>query len=84
MRNKDVDFGQGWPEDGLNETRAAGEKTALSKLFKMIDAFSPTLITWNGNYFDMLVVQHRALAYGIESYANDLTIHIVRIDIILL
>lgn len=51
----------------FNNKGLAGEKTALSKFFKLIDAFQPTLVTWNGNYFDMLVIQHRSLTHGVAS-----------------
>ena len=45
----------------------SSEKEIISKLFEIIDKLSPTLVTWNGNNFDLPVIHYRALFYGVQS-----------------
>ena len=43
------------------------EKQAVEGFFRLIDRFTPTLISWNGNSFDLPVLAMRSLRLGIVS-----------------
>lgn len=43
------------------------EKTIISRFFKGIDMFSPTLVSWNGGGFDLPVLHYRALKHGVTA-----------------
>lgn len=44
------------------------EPTLLAKFFQKIDKRLPILVSWNGNSFDLPVLQHRCLIHGISSF----------------
>lgn len=44
-----------------------GEKEMVSKFFDLIEEHNPTLVSWNGNGFDLPVIQYRALLHSIPS-----------------
>jgi hypothetical protein len=43
------------------------EKTILSRFYHGIDKYIPTLVTWNGNGFDLPVLHYRSLLHGITA-----------------
>ncbi len=43
------------------------EKQLISEFFRGIDDSKPTLVSWNGNGFDLPVLQYRALIHGVQS-----------------
>lgn len=43
------------------------EEEIISRFFSGIDKYTPELISWNGTGFDLPVLNHRALMYGISS-----------------
>lgn len=45
----------------------SSEFELISRFFQGIDKFSPTLVSWNGNGFDLPVLQYRALFHGINA-----------------
>ncbi|MHC8441025.1 MAG: 3'-5' exonuclease [Candidatus Eutrophobiaceae bacterium] len=47
----------GTPEDG--------EKTLIRDFFKGVEAYTPTLVSWNGSGFDLPVLHYRALLHGV-------------------
>ncbi len=46
---------------------ASGEKELLERFFDGIEKFSPVLVSWNGNGFDLPVIHYRALKHGVAS-----------------
>ncbi len=46
---------------------ASGEKELLERFFDGIEKFSPVLVSWNGNGFDLPVIHYRALKHGVSS-----------------
>lgn len=44
------------------------ELVLLGKFFKKIDEHAPILVSWNGNGFDLPVLQHRGLIHGISAF----------------
>ena len=49
------------------EDPEADEKTIVAKFFSVIDRFAPRLVSWNGNGFDLAVLNYRALYHGIQA-----------------
>jgi len=45
----------------------SGEKELLERFFDGIEKFSPVLVSWNGNGFDLPVIHYRALKHGVAS-----------------
>lgn len=45
----------------------ADEKELIERFFRLIERREPTLISWNGNGFDMPVLIYRALHHGVEA-----------------
>lgn len=45
----------------------ADEKDLLTRFFRGIEKYTPTLISWNGSGFDLPVLHYRALLHGIEA-----------------
>ncbi|PIE46068.1 MAG: 3'-5' exonuclease [Gammaproteobacteria bacterium] len=43
------------------------EKVLIEKFFALIDRYRPTLVSWNGNGFDLPVLHYRALFHGISA-----------------
>ena len=43
------------------------EKEMVSKFFDLIEKHNPKLVSWNGNGFDLPVIQYRALLHSIPS-----------------
>lgn len=43
------------------------EATLVRSFFKVIDHYTPTLISWNGSGFDLPVLHYRALIHGVTS-----------------
>ncbi len=43
------------------------EEQLIRDFFRGVDNGAPTLVSWNGNGFDLPVLQYRALLYGIQS-----------------
>lgn len=44
----------------------SSEKQIISDFFRGVGDTKPTLVSWNGNGFDLPVLQYRALLYGIQ------------------
>lgn len=44
-----------------------GEAKLISDFFKVIDHYTPVLISWNGTGFDLPVLHYRSLIHGISS-----------------
>lgn len=44
------------------------EPILLSKFFKKINESAPILVSWNGNSFDLPVLQHRGLIHGTSAF----------------
>jgi hypothetical protein len=45
----------------------ASERERIERFFSGIDRLKPRLVTWNGNAFDLPVLQYRALRYAIPA-----------------
>lgn len=45
----------------------SSEYELINRFFQGIDKFTPTLVSWNGNGFDLPVLQYRALFHGISA-----------------
>jgi len=45
----------------------ANEPEIIRRFFDGVDRYTPTLVTWNGNGFDLPVLQHRALIHLITA-----------------
>ena len=59
------------PEDGLKifslcEPRY-DEKSAVAMFFKIVDKYTPRLVSWNGGGFDLPVLHYRAMAHGVAA-----------------
>lgn len=50
-------------------TSASGEKELVSQFFRGLEHYRPTLVSWNGNGFDLPVLSYRALIHGIDASA---------------
>ncbi len=48
-------------------SRLDGERERISRFFAGLDRVKPRLVSWNGNAFDLPVLQYRALRYAIPS-----------------
>lgn len=46
---------------------ANDEKDIITRFFKGLDQYTPTLISWNGSGFDLPVLHYRALLHGIHA-----------------
>jgi len=58
--------------DGKFTIRSVGEVESdeadlLSRFFKGLERYSPTLVSWNGSGFDLPVLHYRALIHGISA-----------------
>lgn len=45
----------------------ASEKEMLSRFYAGLERYSPTLVTWNGNAFDLPVLNYRSLVNGVAA-----------------
>ena len=59
------------PEDGLKifslcEPRY-DEKSAVAMFFRIVDKYTPRLVSWNGGGFDLPVLNYRAMAHGVAA-----------------
>lgn len=43
------------------------EKDLIKKFYENLETFHPTIISWNGNKFDLPVIHYRSLLHGISS-----------------
>ena len=43
------------------------EKSAVAMFFKIIDKYTPQLVSWNGGGFDLPVLHYRAMAFGVAA-----------------
>lgn len=43
------------------------EKSIVEQFFMLIDEMKPTVVTWNGKNFDTVLLQYKAMQYGIQS-----------------
>ncbi len=48
-------------------TEQSDEAELITRFFKGIDQFQPTLVSWNGSGFDLPVLHYRALLHGIAA-----------------
>ena len=48
-------------------TLDSSEENILTRFFQGIAKYQPTIVTWNGNGFDLPVLHYRALLYGIQA-----------------
>jgi predicted PolB exonuclease-like 3'-5' exonuclease len=48
-------------------SRLDGERERIQRFFSGLDRLKPRLVSWNGNGFDLPVLQYRALRYAIPS-----------------
>ena len=51
----------------LGNAKNMDEKEIVFKFFDLIEKHNPTLVSWNGNGFDLPVIQYRALLHSIPS-----------------
>jgi predicted PolB exonuclease-like 3'-5' exonuclease len=49
-------------------TPADTETKLIADFFRLIDRYAPQLVSWNGNAFDLPVLQHRALIHGVPGH----------------
>lgn len=43
------------------------EKSAVAMFFKIVDKYTPQLVSWNGGGFDLPVLHYRAMAHGVSA-----------------
>jgi predicted PolB exonuclease-like 3'-5' exonuclease len=49
-------------------TETSTEKELITAFYNLIDKYSPQLVSWNGNSFDIPVLQHRALIQSVQAH----------------
>ena len=52
---------------GVDDSIDTDEKKIIEDFFKGIDTRTPKLVSWNGNSFDLPVIQYRAMVHSIPS-----------------
>ena len=45
----------------------SNEADMIDDFFKLIDKYTPQLVSWNGGGFDLPVLHYRALVHGIQA-----------------